>query len=141
MATTYVPELRDETLAVDDAVPRVVGWIGAVALLALLATAMVLGASQLVSAMGETLEADRTAAPQAVIRPGNGPSVAATQGARIVSRDCTLAGPVRVAPDGTGAFTVTSGAENVRCPDGDFRNGFTLRWPPDDPVQTQPLRG
>jgi len=141
MATTYVPELRDDALADGATFGRVAGWVVGVALLALLATTMIVSASRLVEGMSETLDAQGSPPAEAVIRPGNGPAVAATQRARIVSVECTLTGPVQVAADGTGAFTVTSGAENVRCPDGPFREGFTLRWPPEHPVRTEALPG
>ncbi len=140
MATTYVPELRDPVV-VDGTVHRLAGSLVALALLGLLATAMVVGATRLVSTMTESLDSQAAPTAEAIIRPGNGPAVAATPRARILSVDCTLAGPVQVAADGTGAYTVTSGAGNVRCPDGRFREGDTLRWPPNHPVETGPLPG
>jgi hypothetical protein len=78
--------------------------------------------------------------PEAVIRPGNGPAVAATSRfPRIVSTSCWLSGPIEVAADGTGAFVVTSGARHVHCAGYRFRPGFTLRWPADDPPRTAPV--
>src|SRR5215204_5667871 len=89
-------------------------------ILALLAGGLVYGVSRLASALTAPIDAEPTRAAQAVIEPGNGPAVAATARARIVSLECTLAGPVEVAGDGTGAFIVTDGANQVRCPEGNF---------------------
>jgi hypothetical protein len=41
-----------------------------------------------------------------------------------------------VAPDGTGAFTIRSGAEDVACPGATVQPGMTLRWPPESPPVT-----
>ena len=130
------------TIALDPVAPtgsrRLLGLAAPVLILALLAAGLVYGVSRLASMLTEPIDAEPTRAAQAVIEPGNGPAVAATARARIISLDCTLAGPVEVAGDGTGAFIVTAGAGQVRCPQGDFRNGFTLRWPSARPPQTRP---
>jgi hypothetical protein len=89
----------------------------------------------------ETADAATTIGPERIIRSGSGPAVAASPRGRILSLDCTLSAPIRVAADGTGAYRVLSGAEHVQCPDGRFREGGTLRWPPDHPVRAEPTRG
>jgi hypothetical protein len=76
--------------------------------------------------------------PPEVINPGNGPSVAATARSRIVSTECWLSGPIDVAAEGTGAYVVTGHADRVHCPDGQFEEGFTLRWPAQHQPGTRP---
>jgi hypothetical protein len=85
------------------------------------------------------IDQERTRAAEALIRADQAPAVAATARGRIVDLDCTLQGPIEVAPDGTGAFIVTAGARQVACPDEGFRTGFTLRWPPERQPVTEPL--
>ena len=81
-------------------------------------------------------------AEQVTIRPGSTPVVAATTGGRIVATDCVLFGPIEAVPDGTGAFRVVRGADQVACPrDEEVRTGMTLRWPPDTPPRVVPADG
>jgi hypothetical protein len=138
MASIYLPTPTAEVL-VPERTHRLVRPVVAL----LLVAAVAVGAASGLRWVADALTASSTAVPhpvaQAVIHPGNGPAVAATVRGRILSLECTLAGPIEVAEDGTGAYVVASGADNVRCPHGQFREGFSLRWPARHPVTTAPL--
>jgi hypothetical protein len=137
MASIYLPEPTSEVL-LPVRTHRVLELIGPLLVLAVLAGGLVFGLSWLGENLAPTITEAPAAAPAAVIRPGNGPAVAATVRGRILSLACTLAGPIHVTEDGTGAYVVTSGADNVRCPRGQFHEGFSLRWPAGHAVATQP---
>ena len=138
MASIYLPTPTAEVL-VPERTHRLLGLLLLVLVAGLVVGGLVSGSRWLDENLAVAGAAPPTPEAQAVIRPGNGPAVAATVRGRILSLDCTLAGPVEVAEDTTGAWVVTSGAENVRCSHGQFREGFNLRWPPGHQVATEPL--
>jgi hypothetical protein len=107
--------------------------------------ALLVGVVWVVTITGSRLFGDLDGSPQravverSVIRPGNGPAIAATfDRARIVSTACWLSGPIEVVPDERGSFRVMSGGEHVHCLGGRFREGFTLRWPAQRQPRTRP---
>jgi hypothetical protein len=139
MATIHVPPL--------DLEPMGAGWVRQA--LAMLAPILIIVLAATGSAFGGAAVLDRlttlpvidepTPAPDVVIRPGSGPAVGATARSRILGLDCTLRGPIEAAVDDSGAYVVTSVADQVRCANGRFREGFTLRWPAGRPPTTEPL--
>ena len=138
MATIHVPPL--------DLEPIGSGWIRQA--LAMLAPILIIVLAATGAAYGGAAALDRltlpvmdapTPAPDVVIRPGSGPAVGATARSHILGLACTLRGPIEAAVDDSGAYVVTSGADEVRCENGRFRNGFTLRWPAGRPPTTEPL--
>ena len=140
MAIIELPAPTTEPVVDPGIVRQILRMVAPIVVLVVAATAMALLGSQLVERL--ELPADdgaTTAVSEAVIRPGNGPSVAATARSRIVGTECWLSDPIEVAADGTGAFIVTAGAENVHCPGAEFREGFTLRWPAAHQPRTRPL--
>ena len=117
-------------------------WAVTLVALLVLAVASVAATNRAVASLESYVrDGGETTGPDVRIRPGNGPAVVATTEARILGRDCTLAGPVRAAADGSGAFVVTSGARHIRCRGGAISNGATLRWPADHQVRTESLAG
>lgn len=68
---------------------------------------------------------------------GEEPAVLADRG-RILSTDCVLFGPVDVRPDGSGAYVIVDGANEVACPQVEADEGMTLRWPADSPPRRAP---
>ena len=141
MATIQAPAPYIEPVVDAGPVRQILRMVAPIVVLVVAATAMALLGSQLVERLelpGDDAEAT-TAVSEAVIRPGNGPSVAATARSRIVGTACWLSDPIEVAADGTGAFIVTAGAGNVHCPGAEFREGFTLRWPAAHQPRTRPL--
>ena len=139
MATIQLP--APERALFPQSVRQVVGMVAPIVVLVLTALAVSLVGSRLVERLELPIAdaATTQATPTAVIRPGNGASVAATARSRIVGTECWLSGPVEVAPDDTGAFIVTSGADQVHCPNTTFREGFTLRWPAQHQPRLRPL--
>jgi hypothetical protein len=118
---------------------RILAFAAQLLLLGLLAATIGGGGSWLISGLTQPVDAAPRPQPESTIRPGVAPAVAATARGRIVSLDCALTGPIEVAADRSGAYVVTSGADQVDCPTGHFREGFTLRWPIGSQPETVPL--